>query len=54
MRESSADIDVDNVDLEISFFSCFLASRGMVSKNVWKMKEPTLKQHNTNAADEIF
>jgi len=53
-RESSADIDVSNVDLEISSFSCFLAARGMVSKNVWRTKEPKLKQHNTNAADEVF
>ena len=54
MRESSADVDVDNVDLEISSFSCFLALQGMVSKNVWRTKEPKLKQHNTNAADKIF
>jgi len=33
MRKSSADVDVDDGDLEIS---SFLASRGMVSKNVWK------------------
>ena len=32
----------------------FLATRGMVSKNVSRMKKSKLEQHNTNAADEIF
>jgi len=53
-RESSADVDVDvdGVDLEMS--SIILASRGMVSKRVWRTKKPKLEQHNTNAANEIF
>jgi len=51
MRESSADVDVDDVDLPgrpRDFL--FLASRGMVSKTFRRTKKP----HNTNAADEIF
>jgi len=45
-RESSADVDVDNADFEISSF--------WVSKSVWRMKKPKLEQHNTNATNEIF
>ena len=44
--ESSSDVDVDDIDLEIS--------SNMVSENVWRTKKSKLAQHNTNAADEIF
>ena len=50
--ESSTDVDVDDVDLEIS---SFWLSRGMVSKNVWRTpKKSKLEQHNTKAAHGIF
>ena len=46
VRKSSTDVDVDDVDLEIS--------SGLVSKNIWRTKKSKLEQHNTNSADEIF
>ena len=51
-RESSTDVEVDVIDLEISSF--WLHEAYMVSENVWRTKKSKLKQHNTNAADEII
>ena len=50
--ESSTDVDVDDIDLEISSF--WLHEAYMVSENVWRTKKSKLEQHNTNAADEII
>ena len=51
--ESSTDVDVDDMDLEISSF--WLHEAYMVSENVWRTrKKSKLEQHNTNAADEII
>ena len=49
--ESSTDVDVDDIDLEISSF--WLHEAYMVSENGWRTKSK-LKQHSTNAADEII
>ena len=32
----------------------FLASSGMVIKNIWRSKKCEVEQHNTNSADKIF
>ena len=40
VRESSTDVDVDDVNLEIS--------------SVWRTKKSKLEQHSTNAAHEIL
>ena len=50
--ESSTDVDVDDMDLEISPF--WLHEAYMVSENVWRTKKSKLEQHNTNATDEII
>ena len=50
--ESSTDVDVEDIDLEISSF--WLHEANMVSENVWRMKKSKLEQYNTNAADEII
>ena len=50
--ESSTDVDVDDMDLEISSF--WLHEAYMVSENVWRTKKSKLEQHNTNATDEII
>ena len=50
-RESSRDVDVDDVDLEMS---SFWLHEVMVSKNVWRTKKSKLETHNTNAGNEIF
>ena len=49
--ESSTDVDVEDIDLEISSF--WLHEAYMVSENGWRTKSK-LKQHNTNAANEII
>ena len=46
-RESSTDVDVDDIDLEISSF--WLHEAYAVSENVWRTKKSKLEQHNTNA-----
>ena len=51
-RESSTDVEVDDIDLEISSF--WLHEAYMVSENVWRTKKSKLEQHNTNAVDEII
>ena len=50
--ESSTDVDVDDMDLEISSF--WLHEAYMVSENVWRTNKSKLEHHNTNAADEII
>ena len=50
--ESSTDVNVDDMDLEISSF--WLHGAYMVSENVWRTKKSKLEQYNTNAADEII
>ena len=51
-RESSTHVDVSRRCKPRDFL--FMASRGMVSKNVWRTKKSKLEQHNTNAANEIL
>ena len=41
--ESSTDVDVDDIDLEICPF--WLHEAYMVSENVWRTKKSKLKQH---------
>ena len=43
--KSSTDVDVDDIDLEIS--SSLLHEAYMVSENVWRMEKSKLEQHNT-------
>ena len=50
--ESSIDVDVDNIDLEIS--SLWLHEAYLVSENVWRTKKSKLEKHNINAADGII
>ena len=50
MRESSADLDVDDVDLKIS---SFWLHQAWFQKKVWE-KEAWTYRYNTNAADETF
>ena len=49
--ESSRNVDVDDMNLEISSF--WLHEGYMVSENVWRTKRSKLEQHNTNGAGEI-
>ena len=54
-RESQAQISMLTMyTSRFPLFHAFWLHVACFSKKVWRTKEPKLKQHNTNAADEIF